>query len=125
MATVVMIHSLWRWLVVVGALAALVGTLVARRGGAPSWTMRVAKFYSIALDIQVLLGVIIWVGRSWWVGDAFFAYIHPVTMILALGMAHMGTGRERRAQAEGKGGAALLPYLASILLLAIGIPWFR
>lgn len=87
--------------------------------------MRAGKFYSIALDVQVLLGLIIWVGRSRWVGDAFFAFIHPLTMILALGMAHMGTGRERRAQAEGSGGAGLIPYLASILLLAIGIPWLR
>lgn len=125
MAFLVTVHGIWRWAVLVAALLALVGAAVARRGNAPGWAARSGLIYTITLDMQVLIGLLVWVGQGWWAGNAFYAFVHPLLMLLALGVAHMGRKREKRALAAGKpGGGGLFAYAASLALVLLGIPWF-
>lgn len=124
MAFLVTIHGIWRWFVLAAALLALVGAVLSRNGNAPGWAARGGLFYTIAIDIQVLIGLVIYVANSWWAGNVFYAYIHPIMMLLALGVAHMGRGREKRAMAAGQpGGSGLFAYIASLALLVLGVPW--
>lgn len=124
MGFVVMAHSIWRWVVLVAAVVAIVGAFMGRSGNAPSWSGKSGRFYSIALDLQVLIGLIIWVGYSGWGMGAFFGYIHPIVMLVALSIAHMGRGKEKKALAAGKTeGVALWSYVASLALILGFIPW--
>lgn len=115
---IVTIHSLWRWIVLLAAVLAIAGGVSARGGRPSGWASRTGLFYTIAIAIQVLLGLIVWVGGAYWAANVFLAFIHPITMLLALGVAHMGRGRERKAGA----GAGLWAYVLSLLLLLLGIP---
>lgn len=113
-----MLHSHWRWIVLIAAVVALVGSVMARSNPKAAWASRIGLFYTIALDVQFLIGLVLYVMHQAWNANVFIAYIHPVVMLLALGVAHMGRGRERR---QG-GGAGLVPYLISIALVVAAIP---
>lgn len=118
METVFMLHSHWRWIVLLAAVLALVGSVVGRSNSRAGWASKMGLFYTIALDLQVLFGLILYVMEGAWSANAFIAYVHPVVMLAALGVAHVGRGRDRRTGA----GAGLLFYLISIVLVVLAIP---
>ncbi|MFZ5825689.1 MAG: hypothetical protein ACOY94_15440 [Bacillota bacterium] len=124
MEILVMTHALWRWLVLLAAVLAVAGAAVARRGAAPGWANRTGLIYTISLDVQVLIGLIIWLMGRWWQGDPFYAYIHPLLMLLAVGVAHMGRRREKRRQAGQPVGGELFAYAGSLVLVMLGVPWY-
>ena len=106
---VLVAHSWLRWLVFLAALAA-----VARAMGGVSirrpWTPvddRAGMFMTASLDLQMLLGLVLYiflspVTKSAFVDMAaamreapirFFAVEHPVGMIVAIALAHVGRAR--------------------------------
>jgi hypothetical protein len=50
---------------------------------------RLSFFFTIALDVQVLIGVVVWVLNQAWTRDAFIGFIHPVLMLAAVAVAHV------------------------------------
>jgi hypothetical protein len=128
-AVVLDIHNVWRWVVLVTAAAAIVKALVGWLSQGP-WSSlddRLGMFYTVALDIQVLLGVILYIlAQRWRLPDPFFAFIHPIVMIIALTLAHIGRGRSRKAETpQAKHQAAATFYLISFFLIVAAIPWQR
>lgn len=83
------------------------------------------KVAVILLDLQVALGLVVYGVGQYWNGDApLIQYVHPVIMLLALGLAHAGLGGARKEQmaadAHRKVGRMLL--VAVVLLIAgIGV----
>jgi hypothetical protein len=122
-AVVLFIHSLLRWFVLAAGLYA-----VARAFGGNG---RAGRWFAILLDIQVLLGLIVY-----WLspitssalanmGGAmqnrvvrFWTVEHSFSMLVALALAHIGLARAKK----GKGGSAVL-YLLALLAILAGIPW--
>ncbi len=139
MPAILMLHSIWRWVVLLAAAAAIIKALVGwfRRQPWTEWDDRLGMLYTLAIDIQVLLGVILYiVEQRWRLPDPFFAYIHPAIMIAALVLAHIGRSRTRKAApASGTEGApsydmrrhrtAATFYAVSFLLIVAAIPWNR
>lgn len=121
MFALVMLHSIVRWLVLAGALLALVGAWVAADSGSDGWGGKAGLLFTVLLDVQVLIGLIIWVLESGWKLNAFFAYVHPVAMVLALLVAHFGRTRQKRTVPA----AGFWPFLASLALVVAGIPWMN
>lgn len=116
MEVLVTIHSLWRWAVLLAAAGAVAAAYRFRRGpGAGA----LGRIYVVALDIQVLIGILLWVGRGWWRQGGFVGWVHPAYMVLALAAAHVARARERRGQ------QGLWLYVASLVLMLLGIPWWR
>lgn len=81
----------------------------------------VARIFPILVDLQVALGILIWVmgifnGVSPYLQFPFI--LHPVLGILAAGVAHMAVGQ--RNPLSNLGRAAPLASLAILLVLVLG-----
>ncbi len=74
------------------AAASAIGRGRASRAFDPSWHVGAV----ILLDIQVLLGAVVYVADAFWEAGWMSAWVHPVLMLLALGVGHASVSRARR-----------------------------
>lgn len=120
-----LIHSLWRWIVLLLVLAAVLASLWKWRQGA-AWEnpdRRLPLWTTIAIDIQVLIGIILWIGEGRWSGTPFFTSIlHPIIMLGALGVAHMTMSRSRSQRGPARHRTVGLGLLLALVLIVLGIP---
>ena len=131
------LHSFWRWVVLVVGLVAIVKAFIGWLGNRPFEHIddQLGMMFTIVLDVQVLLGLINWIGRGWaaQIPQAmsnpalrFFAIEHPLTMLLALVVAHVGRVRSRRGETSlAQHRSAAIFYTLSLLLIISAIPWNR
>src|SRR5438093_3118539 len=124
MDALVSAHSLLRWLVLLGAVVALVVALVGWLGpGTPERTARQATLaYAVLLDLQVLLGIVMWISEKRWAGGGRqFQFEHPLMMLVALAVVHIVAARARRE--KNPYSAARMRTIgtgASLLLILLG-----
>ena len=127
--TLVTIHSIWRWLVLVGLVVAVVYGF-SRSSDAPPLeksTARPFTFALILLDVQVLIGLLVWIAGSGWDLDVFRAWIHPVGMLIALGIGHAVAGRAAKSGGPSAYRTAAYGILVTLAIVAATIPrdaWF-
>jgi len=122
--TLVTIHSWTRWLV----LAALVGAIVVgvvRFRAKAEWSPHLHQVAVMAIDIQVAIGAIIWLFYDGAKRGFFYAVLHPVAMLLALGVAHAGFAIAKRRDEPRSWVIATSAYSVALLLIVGGIPWDR
>ena len=137
---VIVIHSWLRWAVIVLGLIAVfqaIGGRSSRRAWAPG-DAKPGRLYTIALDIQMLLGLILYFALSPATRAAmqnmgaamsnatlrYWSVEHLVGMVLAVAAAHIGQTRMRRAatnEARYKTGAMFVAI--ALVLILISIPW--
>ncbi len=125
--TLVTIHGIVRTLILIAAIVALYAIFAARREG--GWTKLLdtsTKIYTWLLSLQVLFGLWIWIAQKRWTGDEpFLSWIHPIAMLVAVGLAHGFLGRARReGDAERKNRLALSAVAGSLVVIVFAIPWF-
>lgn len=115
-------HSGLRWLVLLALLATAVMGFI-RANGETSPTDRWLMWVTILFDVQVTIGLILYLADQGWNQGGFIAVYHPLAMLVALGVFHVGVARGRR---EGGGtgwrGLALFTLLSLAVVLA-AIPW--
>jgi hypothetical protein len=139
---VLILHSFVRWLVIVIGIVAAVRAF---RGwyGKGVWTPaddRLGMAFTMSMDIQVLLGLLLYIFfspltrvifRDFGAAMAnaeirFFAADHIFLMIVALVLAHVGRAISRRAHvAAAKHRWAALFFGLALLLILVSIPWSR
>ena len=95
-------HSGWRWIVILVAIVAIIKMLIGWFGKT-KWTnldQRLGMIFPIALDIQVLLGIVLWIMQQRWLGnDPTASWEHPVTMLIGVAVAHSrGPGSRKATQ---------------------------
>ena len=126
---VLAVHSLLRWAVLAAGVAAVL------KGG--SRHSSTGKWFTILLDIQMLLGLLLYFGLSPITthalqnfGEAmknsqlrFFAVEHVFGMLIALVLAHIGTAKIRRAPEARRGKLALIFYGLALVAILASIPW--
>ena len=127
--TLVTIHSIWRWVVLVGLLVAVAYGFSRSAGAAPldKSTARPFTFALILLDTQILIGLVLWVADRGWELDTFRAWIHPVGMLIALGVGHALVGRATKTGGVSGYRQAALGVLVTLVIVAATIPqdaWF-
>jgi hypothetical protein len=117
------VHSLVRWLVLAAVIAAVVIALL-RRGRGMTAGAGFPRVAVMVIDIQVALGLALWLFDEGWNQSFFFKVIHPLFMLLAAGVAHMAvvTGRRRPERADL---ATVIGFGASLILMVAAIPWDR
>lgn len=124
MESLVALHSWVRWVVVVVGIAAVVVPLLAIARPPLLPTVRtVLMAYVVVVTLQVLLGVVLWVGQGRWDGDnAFFSFIHPLAMVVGTGVAHTGLARARRAEGAGLARNAAIFAVVSLAIITAAVP---
>jgi hypothetical protein len=127
--TLVTIHSIWRWLVLVGLVVALVYGFSRPAGTAPldKSAAQPFTFALVMLDIQVLIGLLVWIAAGGWELDVFRAWIHPAGMLVALGVGHAVVGRAKKSRGTSAYRTAAFGILATLVIVAGTIPqdaWF-
>jgi hypothetical protein len=128
-------HSFWRYAVLIAAVLALVVALggwlgpLAQRALLQPVVRRAGSLYIIVLDVQVLVGIVLWVGTQWYAVtpiDAYMRFIraeHPATMLLAMIAAHVGLVMAKRHRLPmGAARAVAIGVAVSLVLVLIGIP---
>lgn len=84
--------------------------------------------FSVAVavvDLQVLLGLIVYGAGAAWRDAPFVAVVHPVTMVLAAAVAHVGVARGAREQGERAHQIVGAAFLVALGLVILGVPWQR
>jgi hypothetical protein len=133
---VLIAHSWLRWVaLLVGVLA--VYSLVSDRDNR-AHSDRWGLIFMITLDLQLLLGILLYAWLSPFMGDAFkdfgaamrnpplrfFAVEHPTLMLGAVVLAHVGRITARKAASpEARRMRLLLCFGLALVLMLLGIPW--
>jgi hypothetical protein len=137
--TVIVLHSLFRWVVVLmGAYAAFraVTGLVGKKAWTPA-DVRAGTFFVIALDTQFLLGVVLYgllsplvtaamsdVGASMKIPALRYWLVeHPLPMFVALGLVHLGFARAKRTNSPVSHRQMLVHMGVALLLILASTPW--
>lgn len=139
---ILILHNLLRWVVLVlGVLAAVRAFMGWLQGG--QWTegaRKLGSFYGIVLDIQVLLGLLLYFVFSPMTTAAlrdfgaamgnpdlrFFAVEHLAGMLAAVILAHLGSALPRRAAEDGKKYRLAAIFITlSLLAVLTATPWTR
>jgi hypothetical protein len=118
-------HSFWRYAVLIAAIVGFVGALGGWLGSLPPrpTARKAGLVYIIALDVQALVGIVIWLGKGWYAAPGYFRAEHPATMLLAVIVAHVGQVLSRRAKTDkGAARAVAIAVAISLVLVIIGIP---
>jgi cytochrome bd-type quinol oxidase subunit 1 len=139
-SALLLIHSWVRWIVILTGLLAA-GRGIAGRFGNRRWTRtddNAGAWFTRALDLQVLLGLILYFPLSPLTGAAlrdfsgamkdvtlrFYAVEHAFGMILAVAVAHIGHARVRKATHDGRRHlTAAIFFTIALILIFLSIPW--
>jgi hypothetical protein len=125
-STLVTIHSILRWLIVLAAVVAILyavyGMVTRQR-----WTSlgdQIGSLFTWSVRINLLLGFVLWVMFFTNIGFNFFYHvIHPGIMFVALALAEILAARRGRATEEsGRWRLLLLGTLIPFALILFAIP---
>ncbi len=136
---VLVLHSLLRWLVLLTGVLAIVRALPGWGGGS-RWTNAddaAGKWFIIALDVQLLLGLLLYFGLSPFTREGlsdfasamrtpalrFWMMDHAVGMFIAVALAHVGRVLIRKSPESGKHKRAVIFFGLALLLILALIPW--
>jgi predicted permease len=122
---IVGLHSLLRWLVVVAAVAAVIRYVIDLAGKSPDVELgrKLMMAYTILLDVNVLLGIILLVGHAVGVGQILPIWIeHAVTNLIAVTIAHIFAARSRKMPDPKRTAAwRLAGVVVSMALIVLGV----
>ena len=139
---VLAIHNILRWIVLVLAVVALLQAYIGWIGKREYTEIdrKAGVFFSISLDIQVFLGLLLYVFLSPITRTAFqdfstamtipeinfFAVEHILMMILAVILVHVGTMLTKRGTSDvSKHRRAAIWYSLASILVILAVPWWR
>lgn len=127
---VLLLHSWVRWAAIIGGILA---TLTAIAGGTDAKGNRWGLIFTIVLDVQFLLGLLLLLTSSAFgnmaetMKDAtarFYAVEHPTMMLVAIAFAHLGRVLARKATTPASARMKSIIFFGiSTLLLIVGTPW--
>jgi len=139
---VLLLHGLWRWIVILAGAATLATSALglARQVPWQAGAGRFARLFGIALDVQVLMGASLYLVFSPLTNEVqrvagdlgpgsdvhFFAARHALIMTCAFISVHAAAVLVRRTTGDvAKHRRALPLYGLTLLLVLAGIPWWR
>ena len=137
-AGTLILHSWMRWVVIIlGAIAVWRAMTAASSGRWSGADQRAAMLFSVAMDVQILIGLLLFVWLSPIVKAAmahptdamrqaqfrFWLVEHPTGLLAAVAFLHIGRARIRRAPEAMKGRRARIFLGIALLLILASMPW--
>jgi len=140
MDIVLTLHNILRWLVLLTGLLAVIGAIGGLSGRKP-YTARDSRmnlFFMISCDIQLLLGLVLFMTNGWWARirdsgmgtvmkdsyNRFFTVEHAMIMIIAWILVHIGRSSVKKAATDTARHRKVLLFSGiALLLILISIPW--
>ena len=140
--SILALHNIVRWVVLILGIIAFVRALIGWLGKR-DWVesdRKAGSFFTIAIDIQLLLGLALFLFFSPITRAAFqdfsavmkiddlrfFTIEHTFFMVLAIVFAHVGNAITKKDIADAsKFKRAALFYGLALLLILLGMPWVR
>lgn len=139
---VLALHNIVRWLALILGILTVARSLLAlrRRQAWKSADRRWGVFFTSAMDLQLLLGLLLYFFISPLTRSAlqdfgaamgnpglrFFALEHALYMFLAVVFAHLGSVFVKRTGDDAsRHRTAMIWYGLAVLLLLLGMPWSR
>ena len=136
--TVLTLHSWIRWIALVAGVGVTLAALRGKVQGESSIADRWAMVAMMALDIQMLVGLILYLGLSPNMQEIlnhfgesmrradtrFWAVEHITAMIGAVALSHVGRVLARKAKVPAsKRSRLLVTFGLATLLMLVGMPW--
>ena len=116
-------HGLFRWFLLLAAFLAIFIAFsgwTGRKTAAPG-LFRAGLIFVIAMDLELISGLLLYVGASPGSRSVFTA--HGALMLLAVVCAHVGGACSRKARTDaGTYRGAAIAWLISLLVMLAGIP---
>lgn len=114
-------HSWWQYVVLLAVVLSLFFSF-----SNPMMTSTAETVYrvtTVIVDIQVALGIVIWLANSGWSLGLGQAWLHPLIGLAALGVLHAFVGRARKGHPEVANRTIRTGLIFAIVLVvaAIGI----
>lgn len=119
-----MAHSGWRYLALLALIVAIVKYLMGwlGNGGWSKVDRQIGLIASIVVDIQLLLGLVLWaVAWSDHPLSTTRGMEHPVIMLIAIAVMHIGQSRVKKAADDSKARTAAITFIVTGLLVALGV----
>jgi len=135
------LHGILRWIILIVAIWAIV-KMAAGMNGKKAFTKsdkRPALFFQISMDIQLLVGLYLYIFGEWGVKSIsrsgfaevmkaaiprFFAVEHLLGMLVAVILVHVGYGSTKKNISDKKKfSKAFWCFLIALLVILISIPW--
>lgn len=134
-----LVHSWVRWAVIIAGAVALARAIAGVSGRKP-WTPaddRAGFWFTMSLDIQVLIGLMLYLFLSPFTpssmsdfgaamkasGPRFWAVEHTFGMVAAVALAHIGRARSRKVDARRRHKVVAIFFGLALLLILASIPW--
>jgi hypothetical protein len=139
---VLAVHNIIRWVILIAGAVAVIRAYMGWFGSR-NWTetdRKAGLLLTISIDIQVLLGLLLYIFLSPItnaafralgdvMGDAglrFFTLEHVFYMVLALVFAHLGSILPKKVEdAVAKHRRAAIWFTLAFLVVLLGMPWMR
>jgi hypothetical protein len=136
---VLLVHSWVRWAVVIAGVLALLRALTGASSRRP-WTAaddRAGLWFTIALDVQILIGLYLYFVLSPFTTEAlkdfgaamrnsglrFWAVEHSFGMLVGVALAHVGRVRVRKAEPSRRHVIAAIFFGIALIAILASIPW--
>lgn len=137
--SVLLLHSWLRWIVILAGLYAFFRA-ASGASGRKSWTPaddRAGFWFSMALDVQFLLGLVLYFFLSPLTAAAlhdfgaamkdsllrFFAVEHVFGMLIGIALVHVGRARARKADSLRRHKVAAIFFGLALIAILASIPW--
>ena len=131
-------HGAWRWVVVLAGALVVVTALrsLSRPADPPDAVRQASRLFVLSADIQLVLGLLLYlvlspVSRAAFDGaqdseTMFFGVVHLLVMVLAVAVAHAGNVAVRRqTETRRAARAALTVQGTALAIMLLGTPWWR
>jgi heme A synthase len=112
-------HMWWQYVVLLAVVVSLVFAFRSTMMGSTAET--VYRVTAVAVDIQVALGIVIWLATSAWNQSFLQAWIHPVVGLAALAVLHVFIGRARKGHPEVANRTVRTGLIIAIVLVVASI----
>jgi len=132
------LHSILRWVILLLLLVAIFNSLVAGNRPFIRSDARTGSILTGFADLTLLVGLVLWYfgphGYTFFKSDAsaamkdtydrFFALEHPIGMLIAIILLHIGKAQGKKAIGDkAKHRRTLVFYLLALLIILSMIPW--